>query len=265
MSCRAATICLCATLAATASRADEPWRNSFERQGFRIRSEFAPNERHAPAMDALVAEAESLRADLEATLAIRFERGDASRPIDICVFKSRKAYRRHLAPRAPEGAVRPACFVEDGESLSVFVVGDGELMKNFRHETTHALLHHALPFVPLWLDEGLAVYFESPPEFRADPDHLTRLRWAIRFGWRPKLDELEGRKDLAAMSAGDYRHAWGWVHFLLHESGESHEVLEEYLRRTSAGEPPASPGEWIRKQLPNAERRFVRHLNTWGE
>ena len=37
-----------------------------------------------------------------------------------------------------------------------------ELAVDLRHETTHAVLHGLLPMVPLWLDEGLAEYFEAP-------------------------------------------------------------------------------------------------------
>ncbi len=48
---------------------------------------------------------------------------------------------------------------EDGRQLN-------EYRKNFfvlKHEVTHQLLHHWLPFLPLWLNEGLAEYIAAVP------------------------------------------------------------------------------------------------------
>ena len=42
-----------------------------------------------------------------------------------------------------------------------------EFGNDLRHECTHALLHAVLPAVPLWLDEGLAKYFEVQRASRA--------------------------------------------------------------------------------------------------
>ena len=44
-------------------------------------------------------------------------------------------------------------------------MGD-HLRTDLRHELTHALLHGVLKDVPLWLDEGLAGFFELPPDAR---------------------------------------------------------------------------------------------------
>ena len=56
---------------------------------------------------------------------------------------------------------------------------DLRVRTDLRHELTHALLHGVLQDVPLWLDEGLAVYFELPPANEGvNPHHLEVLcRW----------------------------------------------------------------------------------------
>ena len=59
---------------------------------------------------------------------------------------------------------RPALFILEGGSPGVYTYRKPDLDIDVRHECTHALLHSALPVVPLWLDEGIAKYFEVPAE-----------------------------------------------------------------------------------------------------
>ena len=49
------------------------------------------------------------------------------------------------------------------EDLLVYTYWGDRIQQDLRHELTHALLHSVLKDVPLWLDEGLAEYFELPP------------------------------------------------------------------------------------------------------
>ena len=46
---------------------------------------------------------------------------------------------------------------------------------------THAILNASLRYVPIWLDEGLAKYFETPRGDRATQnpflDQLNQMQW----------------------------------------------------------------------------------------
>ena len=76
-------------------------------------------------------------------------------------------------PRVP---YRRALFVKSGSRGRVFAYEHEDLAVDVRHESTHALLHASLPMVPLWLDEGLAEYFEVAESQRAfDHPHSTAL------------------------------------------------------------------------------------------
>ena len=78
-------------------------------------------------------------------------------------------------------------------------MGD-HLRTDLRHELTHALLHSVLKDVPLWLDEGLAGYFELPPENDGvNPQHLELLR---RGPFQPDLARLESLEQVGDGEAG---------------------------------------------------------------
>src|SRR5438876_73243 len=71
---------------------------------------------------------------------------------------------------------------------------------------------------PLWLDEGLAEYFEGPEGSQGlNPEHIARLPDDLKSGWRPDLARLESLATVREMAPRDYREAWAWVHYLLND------------------------------------------------
>ncbi|MEZ5949530.1 MAG: hypothetical protein R3C12_10005 [Planctomycetaceae bacterium] len=75
------------------------------------------------------------------------------------------------------------------------------------------MLHGALSFVPLWLDEGLAEYFELPvaPGVPRE-DYLGDLSQLLKNGWLPNLQRLEYLDASGEMQRLDYAESWAWVH-----------------------------------------------------
>ena len=121
---------------------------------------------------ARVREIADLDRELHRTLGIPGSR----QPIDIQVFGSKQAYAEHLRRHLPKVPYRRALYVQQADRGSVLVYRHPDLATDLRHECTHAILHTSLPSVPLWLDEGLAEYFELPADQRAfDNPHLTWL------------------------------------------------------------------------------------------
>jgi hypothetical protein len=132
---------------------------------------------------------------------------------------------------------------------------------DLRHETTHALLNASLPYVPLWLDEGLAEYFEMPRGSRASGNpHQRLVQWQTMVRRVPDLQGLEQISELRQMGTGQYRDAWAWVHFLLHESDQSRRVLRGFLRELQAHSPPGSLARRIAAEIPDHPRRFLDHF-----
>jgi hypothetical protein len=179
----------------------------------------APAIRHLQALDR----------QLEATLGTRIEPGDF--PIEVYILDDRRAFNHFLTFYYPELPPRRAFFLAQGPKRVVYTFLGEKLEEDLRHEATHALLHVACAEIPLWLDEGLAEYFEGTDERGgANPEHLSRLPTDREEGWAPNLVRLEALKDVRQMSPRDYREAWGWVHFLLNGPPAGKAALLAYLR-----------------------------------
>jgi hypothetical protein len=222
---------------------------------FVCRSEFS-----LKGYDQLLSEVAEVQQDLVDALGVQPTREGA----ELYLFAQESSYRRYLKARLPSVPSRPALFVKGNGPGRVYVYRGKELETNLRHESTHALLHGALPMVPLWLDEGLAEYFEVPAAERANGNpHLKALKWNLRLGMAPHLVALEKKRDISDMTATDYRYAWAWVHFMLHGPPEAHEELTAYLADIQNHTPPGQLSQRLERRLPGAEERLVQHFKAW--
>jgi hypothetical protein len=183
--------------------------------------------------------------------------------VQVNLFSSRRSYERYVAKRFPEGAGRRALYIKGPDMGQVYVYRHADCDTDLRHEATHALLHSALPYLPLWLDEGLAEYFEVPAGQRvaANP-HAARLRWSLRFGWQPHLARLEQLRQLDEMRNEDYREAWAWVHFMLHGPDAARPVLIKYLNDIQTSDPPGPLSTRLFEALPDAGQRLAEHVRS---
>ena len=224
---------------------------------FQIRSEFALTDKDSLE---LVRQITTLQTDVQTLLNLKPQES----PVEISLFKSKSTYRAHLAQRVPEGMNRPALFVQGTDMGRVYVYKRWGFDTDLRHESTHAVLHNALPYVPMWIDEGLAEYFEVVAAKRSSGNpHLSSLKRAILFGWRPNLTKLEAAEDLADMGANEYREAWAWAHFMLHGPPEVRQVLSDYLFDIQSGEAAGLLAERLEKAVPHAEIKLVEHIRNW--
>lgn len=186
----------------------------------------------------------SVRAELDSRLKI----AGGEKTVQIVVYASRSSYQNHVGSQIPEARSRRAIFYKNGEHYQVYTFRHQDLLTDLRHEYTHALLHQALPFVPLWIDEGLAEYFEELPTQRGGSGRLRAMRWKCRTGWKPGIADLERIPSASAMTSDDYKNSWAWVHYLLHESDASRSQLQGYLQAISAGEAPGRFSEWVKQR-----------------
>ena len=239
--------------------ADSQWAHTCDTGMFQVRAEFSLSDASS---QRLLQEIEQLQSDVGATLNLDIE----DRPVQLNIFSGRWSYSRYVAARVPEGANRPALYVQGPDMGHVFVYRRWGFETDVRHECTHAVLHNALPYVPLWLDEGFAEYFEAPPDDRAsNHPHLGSLKRAMFFGWRPSLQRLEGLRDLTEMGSREYQESWAWAHFMLHGPSEVRTALTGYVETIQRGE-FAGP---LSERLPtingrSPESQLVDHLRNWN-
>ena len=200
--------------------------------------------------------------DIASILGLRLNQ----KPIVINVFQSRRSYQEFVTRIAPDGKERRALFIQSETHGSVYVYLHADVMMDLRHETTHAILHSSLPFIPLWLDEGLAEYFEVARENRASANrHLKRTKLDARLilTWRPNLTKLETVRDQSAMTARNYREAWAWVHFLLHGPAAANSMITRYLASIEAHDPPGLLSTQLRRVWSKPERQLTSHIKSW--
>ncbi|QEG41956.1 DUF1570 domain-containing protein [Roseimaritima ulvae] len=205
----------------------------------------------------LLGQLADLKTELEQQLQIQIH----DEQVHLILFAQHHNYRNYLRLYFPNIPDRQALFVKRRGPGMVFAYENKNMEVDLRHETTHALLNASLPYVPLWLDEGLAEYFEPPVERRAasSPHHRTvKLRALV--GRVPDIVELEDIAGVGEMGAAQYRDAWSWVHFLLHESDQSRQVLVRFLRELQAHSPPGSLARRLAAEMPDYRKRYLKHF-----
>ena len=241
---------------ATWSRAPTlPSRSSVVRDQLSIHSDFSLPRRHR-----LVEELAALRQDM----GLKLDLPSSDEPIHVYLFDDPDSYTAYISANYPEFPDRRAFFVETDTLLTVYAYWGDRVGEDLRHELAHGYLHAVTPNVPLWLDEGIAEFFE-PPRGRngRNPSHIALLwrRYQDRT-WAPNLQRLEAIGDVAEMTQLDYAEAWLWAHFLLETSRDRLVMVQSYFAelRRSAAVPPLSQVLYSAERLP--EEPLLQHL-TW--
>ena len=175
----------------------------------------------------VIQELEQLQKDITNTLQLPPPRDR----VVVYLFSGELAYRRYMRKTWPSLPARRAYFIGTSRELAVYSFQSPRVEEDLRHELTHGLLHATLRTVPLWLDEGLAEYFEvrGPVTGGAHAEHLRTLQRSVRRNWNPSILRLEGIVDFQQFERKDYAEAWAWVHFLLHEHPDGKQILLDYI------------------------------------
>jgi hypothetical protein len=176
----------------------------------------------------IVRQLRSLETQARETLGLSVDAGD--NPVEVYVLDDRAAFDHFLTFYYPELPHRRAFFLANGNHRVVYTFFNDRLEEDVRHEAAHGLFHLAVGDMPLWLDEGLAEYFEVPLDRRGlNPEHVDRLPADLAAGWKPDLARLESLRNVKEMTPRDYRESWAWVHYLLNDSRSHKTALLAYL------------------------------------
>lgn len=207
----------------------------------------------------LIADLAKLRQEIAETLELPVQ----DQPVTVYLFSDELRYSQYMKSVFPQLPPRRAYFVGTSKELAVYTYWGERIQEDLRHEYTHGVLHATLKDVPLWLDEGLAEYFEVVSEpVGMNRDYTLRLVSAVENGWRPDLERLEQLVGVEQMQKADYQESWAWVHFLLHEGPDTRAVLLGYLHDLQKSENPPKLRERLRKEIPAFEERLLQHAST---
>ena len=207
----------------------------------------------------LLRELAQLEGDLDRILGV----GGPHESVHLYLFARKSTYERYLAQHFPNVPKRRALFIKGRGPGMVFAYVSRSFDIDLRHECTHALLHATLPMVPLWLDEGLAEYFEVPTGQREwDNPHLAAVRRRLRFRAPASIVDLESVDSVEQMGARHYRSAWAWVHFMLHGPEDVRSELIGFLGDIRAHTPPGKLSRRIQRRNAEVQNSFVAHFRS---
>jgi hypothetical protein len=187
--------------------------------------------------------------------------------VQVYLFETRERYERYLQDKHPDLPARRAFFIAQPraggtEDLIIYTFWGDRIRQDLRHELTHALLHSVIRDVPQWLDEGLAEYFELPPEKKkVNADHVELLRKNLQSGsYKLDLARLERLEQVNDMTPAEYREAWAWVHLMLHSDPEARDVLLSYLQQLRTPRQAGKLAPKLAKVFPELEKSLADHL-----
>jgi hypothetical protein len=194
----------------------------------------------------------------------RLELPPPERDVVVYLFDDELQYTQYLNTTFPGLPQRRAYFVGTRQQLAVYTYWGSRIQEDLRHEYTHGVLHASLGRMPLWLDEGLAEYFEIPGEQpgRPNPAYVRELTKLLADGWRPDLARLESTVRFEDMRQEQYQEAWAWVHFMLHGSDDTRACLLSYLDDLRQQETPEPLSARLAAVVPQVEQRFMAHMTS---
>ncbi len=107
-------------------------------------------------------------------------------PIHVYLFPSAEKLAAYTRLHFPALVGRRAYFVEGDTRLNVYAYWGDRVAEDLRHEVAHGYLHAVVPNLPLWLDEGLAEYYEVPRgQDGVNRAHVELLAGELSEAWRP--------------------------------------------------------------------------------
>ena len=225
-----------------------PERFTVARHQLLIHSDFTLPQHHRM-LDELIAQ----RGEMTRQLAIPA----SDEPIHVYLFDSSERFASFMKLHHPEFPNRRAFFLESDTRLSVYAQWGDRMAEDLRHEVAHAYLHAVVPGLPLWLDEGLAEYYEVPRTQRGlNRAHVERLADRMRrHAWQPDLKKLERLRDDRDLDQDEYAESWAWVHFMLESRPETAEMLRSHLTALRTVGQPEPPTPKMQHLNPDAKPR----------
>jgi hypothetical protein len=231
-----------------------PTRHSLNGEQLLIRSDVRLPKDHP-----LITDLGELRKEIARTLQLPVQ----EQPVTVYLFADELRYSQYMKSAWPQLPPRRAYFVGTSKELAVYTFWGERIQEDLRHEYTHGVLHATLKDVPLWLDEGLAEYFEvAQKPTGMNRDYAIRLTTAVENGWRPDLERLENLTTVEQMQKADYQESWAWVHYLLHDGPETRAVLLDYLHELRTNDHPPKLKDRLQREVPQFEERLLQYAST---
>lgn len=186
--------------------------------------------------------------------------------VELFLFPSLEAWQRFHGKFMQGIPFRRAFFMKPDVILKneasrgkIYAAISPQIEQDLRHEGTHAILHAALGKpLPIWIDEGLAEYFESPLPPRMNKTWYNQTLTRLQNNQTIPIKKLEKITGMNGMSREAYGDSWAWAVYLIEGPQETREILPEYLQNFAKRFTFPSPFSAI-------SAKIVRETNTQPE
>lgn len=231
------------------------WPNELQVGRFTIHADF-----DVSTSAELPLELSHLTADVSTVLGIEA----SQQPVHVVLFASAHEYRRYMRNYFPQLPERRALFIQDRGPGMLFAHWHADVASDLRHEITHALLNDSPRPLPLWLDEGLAKYFETERSRRFDGNvYVQEISQRAGRGLIPSLQALEAVDQLNEFQETHYRDSWAWAHFLIHRSAATRELLIRALAQHRSGADPLPLSRQLDLLSSDIRSEFLAHFRAF--
>lgn len=183
-------------------------------------------------------------------------------PVHVVLFETEDEYRRYMQNYFPNLPARRALFIQDRGPGMLFAHWHEDIATDLRHEVTHALVNNSSGQLPLWIDEGIAEYFEVNPSQRfAASEHLDEVIARVEEGIVPSLGNLETIVAFDKFTNAHYRDSWSWVHYMLHRRDTTRQLLVRYLADCRSGARVLPLERQLQLTVGNVEQDYREHFS----
>jgi len=211
---------------------------------------------------------------------VDFPVADPDAKFEVYLFANRDDYMRLTGGRFPNTG---GIFMPGRNLLAAYVQGQGRdgIRRAIQHEAFHQFAYAAIsPNLPIWLNEGMAQYFEEgiwtgsgflfgqvPPRRLRQLQHDRRQKQLVPFRTMLTMSDDAWGKTLttdANRGATQYGQAWAMVHFLVHAANGDERYrprLINWLRRIHAGEDST---EAFAMAFSNNIEGFAERFDEWA-
>ena len=188
---------------------------------------------------------------------------DQTPEIEIFLFSDRDHLNKYVNESRPHYPNRRAFYVRSGNHHRIYAHLDQKIETDLRHELTHVFVQAYKRDVPLWLDEGLAEYFEVvPSQSHINEAHLIHLAELQNLGrWTPNHKLLSGHNDPISFSQTNYAESWLWVHWMM-QKFQQQPTFEDLLHKYSGGVLTALAGMPTQMDLQPFAEEVNNHFDT---
>jgi hypothetical protein len=146
------------------------------------------------------------------------------------------------------------------------------LANNILHECSHAIMHAQFETLPIWLDEGCAVYFSYPTYMRTQKDERALLgQWYALRRWQKEgalpdlrefldIDPLEFRQLDPQLS---YPVSWSLFQLFMSSPQNQLALNEMMLAYQRPGPRPPAPSRLLDKYYPGGVAKMEKDWREW--